>query len=181
MARAMQAERSAIERGESIALETTSDTTAAGIGGGIATTKMGTGPTSAGGDQGRDPGIVITSANTHTDIGHDHAQENTEDIDREVTSAVVRTIVTDRRKTASMAARGVRDETRGVAIAVKAAAGHHTSTQDHTGKALIDLEHPSQITAESTSYDRTAAPPASPVPVPTGRLRWDNPGSAGWS
>ena len=137
MARGMQAARSATERGGSIALETIGDAIAAETGGGIVMTEMGTGQKSAEGGQGRDQGIVITSARVHTDIGHGHAQESTEGIDREVTSADARMIVTDHRKTASTAAQEVRDEMRGVATAAGVAADRRTSTQNHAEKALI--------------------------------------------
>lgn len=136
----MLAVRSATERGESIALEMINDAIAAGTGGGIVTTEMGTGQTSAEGGRGRDRGIVITSASIHTDIAHGHAQENTtEGIDREATSVDVRTIVTDHRETTSMTAQEVRDEMKGVATAVGAAAGRRTSTRGHDGKASIEL------------------------------------------
>ena len=138
MARVMQAVMSATERGESIALETIDDAIAAETGGGIVTIEMGTGQTSAEGGQGRDQGIVITSARVHTDIDHAHAQGNTEGIDREVTSADARTIVTDHRKTASMAAQEARDEMRGVATAVGAAAGRRTSTRSRAEKVSIE-------------------------------------------
>ena len=140
MAKVRQVAKSATERGRSSALEMTDDETAAEIGEGIGTTKMETGPTNAGGDQGHDRRTVTTSASIHTDIGPDHAQENTEDIDREVTSAGVRTIVTGLQKTASMDAREARDETRGVAIAAGAAAGRRTSTRNHAEEASIELE-----------------------------------------
>ena len=137
MVRATQAANPATGRGESIALETKDDAIAVETGGGIATIEMGTGQKSAGGGQDRDQEIVITSARVHTDIAH--AQGNTEGIGREVTSADVRTIVTDHRETASMTAQGVRDETRGVAIAVGAAAGRRTSTRDRVEKVSIEL------------------------------------------
>lgn len=138
MAKEMPAATTATERGGSIARETIEDATAAETDGEIAMTETGIGQTSAEGGQGRDQGIVITSAETHTDIGHAHAQGNTEGIDQGATSADVRMIVTDHQKTASMAAREVRDETRGVAITVGAAAGRHTSTRDRAEKASIE-------------------------------------------
>jgi len=114
--------------------------TAAKTGEGIDTTEMETGQKSAGGDQGRDQGIVITSARVHTDIGHGHAPRNTtEGTDREVMSADVRMIVIDHRETASMTAQEVRDEMRGVATAAGAAAGRRISTRDRAEKALIEL------------------------------------------
>lgn len=140
MARGMQAARSATERGGSIALETIGDAIAAETGGGIVTTEMGTGQKSAEGGQGHDQGIAITSANIHTNTGRGHAQENTtEGIDREVTSADARTIVTGHRETASTTAQEVRDEMRGVAIAAGAAADRRTSTRSRAEKALIEL------------------------------------------
>ena len=140
MARVRQAAKLATERGGSIALETTNDAIAAEKGGAIVTTEMGTGQKSAEGGQGRGQGIVITSANIHTDIDHAHAKENTaEGIDRGVMSADVRMIVTDRRETASTTAQEVRDEMRGVAIAAGAAADRRTSTRSRAEKALIEL------------------------------------------
>ena len=137
MAKEMQAVTTAIVRGESIARETIDDAIAVGTGGGIVTTEMGTGQTSAGGGQGRDQGIVTTSADIHTGIGRGHVRGNTEGIDQEVTSADVRTIVTDHQETASMAAQEVRDEMRGVA-AVEAAAGRRTSTRDRAEEVSIE-------------------------------------------
>ncbi|GAB7327228.1 hypothetical protein MBLNU13_g11127t1 [Cladosporium sp. NU13] len=129
-----QALKEALDDGEGEA----DDEIAAETDGETATTEMGTGQTSAEGNQGRDQGIVITSADIHTGIGHGHARGNTEGIDQEVTSADVRTIVTDHRETASMAAREVRDEMRGVAIAARAAAGRRTSTRGRAEKASIE-------------------------------------------
>jgi hypothetical protein len=137
MAKEMQAATTATVRGESIARETIDDAIAVGTGGGIVTTEMGTGQTSAGGGQGRDQGIVITSADIHTGIGRGHVRGNTEGIDQEVPSADVRTIVTDHQETASMAAQEVRDEMRGVA-AVEAAAGRRTSTRDRAEEVSIE-------------------------------------------
>lgn len=138
MARVMQAVMPATGRGGSIVLVTTDDAIVARTGGRIVTTEMGIGQKSAEGGQGRDQGIVITSARVHTDIGHGHAQESTEGIDREVTSADARMIVTDHRKTASTAAQEVRDEMRGVATAVGAAAGRRTSTRSRAEKVTIE-------------------------------------------
>lgn len=101
-------------------------------------TEMETGQTSAGGGQGRGQEIVIMSANIPTDTGRDRVPENIEGIDRKVTSADARTIVTDHRKTASMAAQEVRDEMRGVATAVGAAAGRRTSTRSRAEKVSIE-------------------------------------------
>ena len=137
MAKEMQAATIAIVRGESIARETIDDAIAVGTGGGIVTTEMGTGQTSAEGGQGRDQGIVVTNADIHTGIGHGHARGNTEGTDQEVTSADVRTIVTGHQETASMAAQEVRDEKRGVA-AVEAAAGRRTGTQDCAEEVSIE-------------------------------------------
>jgi hypothetical protein len=139
MARVMQAVMPATGRGGSIALEMTDDAIAAEIGGGIVTTEMGTGQRSAEEDQGRDQGIVITTANILTDIAHGRARENTTGgTDRGVASVDVRTIVIDHRGTASMTAQEVQDEMRGVAIAAEAAAGHLTSIRDHAGEASIE-------------------------------------------
>lgn len=139
MARATQTVMSATVRGGSIALETTDDAIAAGTGGGIVMTEMETGQTSAGGGQGRGQEIVITSANIPTDTDHDLVPENTEGIDQEVTSADARMIVTDHREMiASTVAQEVRDEMRGVAIAVGAAAGRRTSTRSRAEKVSIE-------------------------------------------
>lgn len=138
MARATQTVMSATMRGGSIALETTDDAIAAGTGGGIVMTGMETGQTSAGGGQGRGQEIVITSANIPTDTDHDLVPENTEGIDQEVTSADARMIVTDHREIASTVAQEVRDEMRGVAIAVGAAAGRRTSTRSRAEKVSIE-------------------------------------------
>ena len=140
MERATQAAKSATERGGSIALETTNDAIAAETGGGIVMTERGKGQKSAEGGLGRDQEIVTTSASIHTDIGHGHAKENTaEGIDREVTSADARMIVTGHRETASTTAQEVRDEMRGVAIAAGAAADRRTSTRNLAEKASIEL------------------------------------------
>lgn len=101
-------------------------------------TEMETGQTSAGGGQGRGQEIVITSANIPTDTDHDLVPENTEGIDQEVTSADARMIVTDHREIASTVAQEVRDEMRGVAIAVGAAAGRRTSTRSRAEKVSIE-------------------------------------------
>lgn len=114
----------------------TNDAIVAETGEEIVTTQMETGQKSAEGDQGRDQGIVITTANIHTGIGHGHARGNTADgTDQEVTSVGVRMTVTGHRETASMTAQEVRDEMRGVATA----AGRLTSIRDHAEKALIEL------------------------------------------
>ncbi|KAM0710964.1 hypothetical protein Q7P35_001703 [Cladosporium inversicolor] len=122
------------------ALKEALDDGEAETGGGVVTTEMGTGRRSVEGGQGRDQGIVITSAKIHTDIDHAHAKENTaEGIDRGVMSADVRMIVTDRRETASTTAQEVQDEMRGVATAAGAAADRRTSTRSLAVKALIEL------------------------------------------
>ena len=140
MVRATLSENPATGKERSIALETTDDAIAAETGGESDTTEMETGQTSAGGDQGRDQGSVITSARVRTDIGHGHARENTaKGTDREAMSADVRMIVIDHRETASMTAQEVRDEMRGVATAAGAAADRLTHTRDRVEKALIEL------------------------------------------
>jgi hypothetical protein len=131
--------KSAIVREGSIAPETTDDAIAVRTGGATAMTEMATGLRSAGEGQDRGRGTVNTIASTCTNIDHGHVLESTEGIDREVTSVVVKMIVTESLRTTSLVARGVRDATRDVATAAGAEAGRHISMENHAEGTMTEV------------------------------------------